>query len=201
MPDVEVWAYPGWDEAIRAFREFIRYGPGESWDGEAVEAVLFLIACDHDSELLTDEVADSPSLLLFLARRALLNEDRACRWQLAAALGRLNEQSAAAESLLVAFARDSDEYVRRRAILALGQLQSSQLETVAASAWSTDDEYHRVAVLWALHTGNSSQLPRFLAWAQLDQRPTLIRNAVEIEALRSHQTPGQPKTDGKADLT
>jgi len=73
-----------------------------------------------------------------------------------------------AEALLLDLAAGADEYVRRRALMALGRIKSGQVETLVREAWDSGDEYQRMAVLDALHDVRSKKLALYLDMAQAD---------------------------------
>jgi hypothetical protein len=60
-----------------------------------------------------------------LASKALTYEDYDAKWQLAYGLSHLKDFKSTAEALLQEFIKDEHEYVRRRALLALEDLQSN----------------------------------------------------------------------------
>jgi HEAT repeat protein len=86
-----------------------------------VEAVLYIIARDHASEIFSDLVAAQPEKLRFLAWQAVNAKSPASKWQLVVRLPELGDQ-ALAESLLLRFINDPDEYVRRRTLQTLANI-------------------------------------------------------------------------------
>lgn len=70
------------------------------------------------------------------------------RWQLAQTIGELAVDWGA--PLLSILAEDVDEYVRRRALLAIGMSHHPDAERVARKAWSTGDKYAQLAALHVL---------------------------------------------------
>ena len=114
-------AYAHWDTVDSAFVNFISTSEPATWTGEMTEAVLYIIARDHASEIFADLVAAQPEMLLYLARQAVDAPRPAAKWQLAARLPELTDR-ALAESLLLRFADDPDERVRSRALQTLAAL-------------------------------------------------------------------------------
>jgi hypothetical protein len=55
------------------------------------------------------------------------------------------------------------------------------IEALCAEAWETNHEYQRIAVLHALHTVNSPNLNKYIAFAKEDGREYLVKNAGQIE--------------------
>jgi hypothetical protein len=114
-------AYAHWDAVDSAFVNFISTSEPATWTGEMTEAVLYIIARDHASEIFADLVAAQPEVLLYLARQAVDAPDPAAKWQLVVRLPEVPDR-AAAESLLLRFADDPDERVRSRAMQTLAAL-------------------------------------------------------------------------------
>jgi HEAT repeat protein len=175
-------AYEGWGAAYAAFTAFVRGCPRALWDDAATQAALYLVARDQESEILVDEVTEDACRLIALAKAAIRYPEPDARWQMADRLGDLRGQEAEVEPLLVQFTRDKDEYVRRRAILALGRLGSPLVEEVAEGAWNTGHEYQRIAVLSALRSIGSPQLQEYLDRAMADGRCYLVAHAATIQA-------------------
>lgn len=118
-------AYAQWDAIDSTFVNFITTTEPADWTGEMTEALLYIIARDHASEIFADLVAAQPEKLLCLARQAVDTRSPAAKWQLAARLPELTDR-ALAESLLRRFANDPDESVRRRAQQTLAALPPGQ---------------------------------------------------------------------------
>jgi hypothetical protein len=198
VEEFRVWAkgYPGrdrsgewecdyeqWPKTTTAFCAYLDAGPPQQWDDEVVDLLLYILARDNESEVLKDELANRPIHLMALAKAGIQSTERDARWQLADALGRAGPQPIEGESLLLRFVGDDDEYVSRRALLALGRRQSPKAEMLAQRAWETNDEYQRMAALDVLSTLNAPTLSAYLTLAQKDGREHLARFAAEV-ALR-----------------
>ncbi len=87
-------------------------------------------------EELKETLTSWPKHLLALAKVGLQSAEQDARWQLADALG--SSQGAHEEEvlpILEAYAADHDEYVSRRALLALGRRRSPIAEALAQRAW------------------------------------------------------------------
>jgi hypothetical protein len=176
-------AYEEWPRVYTAFSSFIAATSYEVWGEEAIQIILYLVARDNECEVLIRELAGSPDRLLVVAVRAIAHTDRDARWQVASVLGDLTERRLDAELILLQFAGDGDEYVRRRAILALGRLGSSLVARLAEEAWNREDpmqEYQRMAVLTALHDSSSASLEDYVRRAEADGRSYLLSTVREI---------------------
>jgi HEAT repeat protein len=176
-------AYAHWNAVDAAFLDFVNKSNPEDWTGEVAEALLYLIARDHASEIFADLVAAQPDKLQLLARQAVDAKSPAGKWQLVVRLPELGDP-ALAESLLLRFINDPDEYVRRRTLQTLAVIGSGRTEHYCEKAWQRADPRQpdqRIAVLEALFKINSSKLPQYLQAARQDGSPDLVKYAEDIE--------------------
>lgn len=181
------WAcgYEGWARLYTAFDAFISEVPCREWSDATTQTVLYAIARDSDNCHLARSVATRSDDVLCLAERAITSPEWDAKWQIAAKLGRLSSTSPQAEKLLLRFAEDDDEYVRRCALLALADIGSLHVTDLVEAAWNTRvewDEYPRMAVLYALWKINAPQLNHYLTLAEADGRPSLIEYAARIRS-------------------
>jgi HEAT repeat protein len=173
--------YPDWGTLYDAVRIFLASSSAHSWVQGQIDDLLFAIARDNEGEILADEIEEYPDMLLAWSEMAIFSPEVDAKWQLAARLGKLPSRRGEAESILVKFMDDADEYVRRRALLALGSLKSSRAEELAERAWQTGHEYQRIAALHVLKELASPKLSEYIRKAEEDGRPHLIHNAREVE--------------------
>jgi|SRR5690348_565753 len=181
------WAcgYLGWARLYTAFDAFISEVPCREWSDATTETVLYAIARDSDNCYLARAVATRSDDLLCLAARAITSPEWDAKWQVAVELGRLGLSSPQVEELLLRFAEDDDEYVRRCALLALAVIGSLRVTDLVDAAWNSSvewDEYPRMAVLYALWKINAPQLNHYLTLAEADGRPRLIEYAARIRS-------------------
>jgi hypothetical protein len=169
-------------DVIDAFTRFVRGCSDHPWDDEVIAEILHLVALDDEPEYLVDLLTEDPVHLLAVARGSILHPRWEARWQIADRLGDLHDDKVEAESLLIRFMQDGNEYVRRRAILALARLRSQHVEQFAEAAWRTGHQYQRMAVVSALYEIGSLKLSEFLERAKADGREYLVSCAREIEA-------------------
>ena len=83
--------------------------------------------------------------------------------------------------LLLRFNVDNDEYVSRMAMLALANIESAHTEKLAVKAWKTNDEYQRIAALWAIWRIKSPNLPKYIEAAKQDGRAHFAHNVAKAE--------------------
>lgn len=106
------------------------------------------------------------------------------KWQIVDALGSVDANDEDVEPIIEQFLRDADEYMSRRALIALTRRGSINLDTWAVRAWNTGHEYQRMAALEALVASGSPLLWFHLDLVEADGRQHLGRLANEI---RDHQ--------------
>jgi hypothetical protein len=168
--------YDHWDDLYDAVLKYVTASPPEAWPDEVLQAILYGVARDNESEHLAEEIRlRQPSALIVLAKAALAGGERDAKWQLAEQLGHLRG-GGEAERLLLLFACDKDEYVRRRALGALVNVGSEAVERLAIEAWHRPDEHQEWARMMALDCLNrigSPLLDHLLEEAQQDERQYL----------------------------
>ncbi|WKZ87325.1 HEAT repeat domain-containing protein [Ralstonia pickettii] len=161
-----------WDAAIAVLESI----PPDEWS-ERCRADLILAIARDEVEWIADQLGGKPDTLLALARLAIDSSEPDAKWQIAAQLGTLSTHKEKAEEVLLRLVDDSDEYVSRRALLALGALKSQHAEHLAERAWLTGHEYQRIAALWVLKDVAQSKLPQYLRLADEDGRKYVVENA------------------------
>lgn len=172
--------YPEWVTLRDAATDLIKAGDPEAAGPQPVEQVLYVVARDNVEQWMVQILIDHPKWLHAVAKASLEFDDPDARWQLAVALG-ASSNKAEAEQLLLRYNEDADEYVSRMALLALANFESAQTEKLAVKAWKTNDEYQRIAALWAIWRVKSPNLPKFLEAAKKDGREHLIHNVAKVE--------------------
>ncbi len=121
-------AYEQWPKITTVVCACLDACPPQQWDDEVVHLLLYILARDNEAEVLKSELTSRPAHLLALARAGIQSAERDARWQLADALGEPDFSAMEAEPLLLCFVNDHDEYVSRRALLALGRRHSPKAE-------------------------------------------------------------------------
>ena len=177
-----VWEidYDHWPDLWSAATAFLDSSEPQQWDRSIVEQLLYVLARDNETEDLLRELAKRPEHLLALAGFGIGSAERDARWQFAAALGCVETDEGKAVPLLATYAADGDEYVNRRALIALGQRKAPIAEGLAQRAWDTGDEYQRMAALGVFHALGSPLLPFDLKLAEQDGRQYLAGFAKEL---------------------
>jgi HEAT repeats len=173
--------YSEWWNLCQVILSFLTTSTNEDWSNQEVGDILYVIGWDNECEYLTDQIEENSDVLIKLADLALNSAQYDAKWQLADRLGNLATESA--ELLLLKFVNDEHEYVRRRALLALGRMKSPQAEALAEKSWETGEEYQRIAALWVLNDISSNKLLDYLQKAIEDGRHFVLRNAHQIQEL------------------
>jgi HEAT repeat protein len=175
--------YEDWQTLYDTVLKFVASRPLASWSDVELQAVLYAIARDNESQCLASDIRqEHPELVPPLARAALQIGEKDDRWQLAVELGKLGA-SAEVEQLLLELASDNCEYVRRQALRSLLMVGSPAVESLALAAWRRPDEHQewaRMMALFCLNTIASPHLESLLAEAERDTRQYLRGYAERI---------------------
>lgn len=173
--------YSEWWNLFEIILAFLNTSINSPWTVQEVNDILYVMGWDNECEDLADKIEENPDVLMKLANLALNSSEYDAKWQLADRLGNLSDESA--ESLLLKFVNDEDEYVRRRSLIALGRMNSPHAEALSEKSWETGEEYQRIAALWVLKDISSSKLAAYLQKAIEDGRHFVIKNACQIQEL------------------
>lgn len=185
----DAWTFEEQDQLLAAARALLHFKPYRDWSADDTRDFIFACSLDMDEDLVArlglegvrvEELTQARSRLLALASQSLETGTRHCRWQFAQILrgaGALDEEL---ESLLVRFAVDEDEYVRRLAVDSLGQLQSPLSEEFALRLWHGDDpnqQHSRMMALSVLQKIGSQRLGQLAEEAANGELPILASHA------------------------
>jgi hypothetical protein len=172
--------YEYWPELISAYCDVLDAAPPNTWDQSLVDLLLYALARDNECEVLIDELLSRPTHLFALAHAAPLSTEVHAKWQIANALGSVNAKGEDVELMIESFLGDADEYVSRRALMALTRRGSMKLDSWAVRAWNTGNEYQRMVALEAFVANDSPLLRSHLDLAEADGRLHLGRLAREL---------------------
>lgn len=177
--------YGHWSDIWSSFAAILNEAANQNWDASTTELLLYALARDNEMEVLKQDLIENPEHLLALAKAGLTSPERDARWQIADALGSVGSNGDETERLLEQFFHDQDEYVRRRALLALARRRSKSAGRLAVRAWETGHEYQRMAALEALSAVSSPLLEYYLNLARRGGRQYLIGFADKLHAKRT----------------
>ena len=178
--------YPYWNDTYSAFCNVLTQMDAETADSLLLDELVYLIARDNEAEGFIHKAASHPQWFECLCRRTVVSNENEAKWQFAAYLPEC-KCSQKVRDIILDFAKDSNEYVSRRALLAMPALRPDCVEQFAPLFWERNcyshelQEYQRIAVLVSLNAIHSDLLPQYLERAKQDGRKYLLEHAERIE--------------------
>ena len=178
--------YPYWNDTYSAFCHVLTQMDAETADSVLLDEMVYLIARDNEAEGFIQETTSHPQWFECLCRRAAASNESEAKWQFAAYLPEC-PCSQEIKDMILDFAKDPNEYVSRRALLAMPALRPDCVEQFAPLFWERNcyslelQEYQRIAVLVSLDAIHSDLLPQYLERAKQDGRRYLLEHAERIE--------------------
>ena len=183
-----VWEvdYPAWNDIFDAFCHVLTQMNAEMADSVLLDEMVYLLARDNEAEGFIQETTSQPKWFECLCRRAAASNENEAKWQFAAYLPEC-PCSQEVKDMILDFAKDPNEYLSRRALLAMPVLRPDCVEQFAPLFWECScyspelQEYQRIAVLVSLDAIHSDLLPQYLERAKQDGRSYLLEHAKRIE--------------------
>ena len=178
--------YPAWNDIFDAFCHVLTQMNAEMADSILLDEMVYLIARANEAEGFIQETTSHPKWFECLCRRAAASNENEAKWQFAAYLPEC-PCSQEVKDMILDFAKDTNEYVSRRALLAMPALRPDCVEQFAPLFWERNcyslelQEYQRIAVLVSLDAIHSDLLPQYLERAKQDGRSYLLEHAKRIE--------------------
>ena len=178
--------YPAWNDIFDAFCHVLTQMDAETADSVLLDEMVYLIARANEAEGFIQETTSHPKWFECLCRRAAASNESEAKWQFAAYLPKCS-CSQEVRDIILDFAKDPNEYVSRRALLAMPALRPDCVEQFAPLFWERNcyslelQEYQRIAVLVSLDAIHSVMLPQYLEQAKQDGRSYLLEHAKRIE--------------------
>ena len=178
--------YPAWNDIFDAFCHVLTQMDAETADSVLLDEMVYLIARANEAEGFIQETTSHPQWFERLCRRAAASNESEAKWQFAAYLSEC-PCSQEVKDMILDFAKDPNEYVSRRALLAMPALRPDCVEQFAPLFWERNcyspelPEYQRIAVLVSLDAIHSDLLPQYLERAKQDGRSYLLEHAKRIE--------------------
>ncbi len=110
--------YPAWNDIFDAFCHVLTQMDAETGDSVLLDEMVYLIARDNEAERFIQETTSHPQWFECLCRRAVASNESEAKWQFAAYLPECpcNQE---VKDMILDFAKDPNEYVSRRALLAM----------------------------------------------------------------------------------
>ena len=156
--------YPAWNDIFDAFCHVLTQMDAEMADSILLDEMVYLIARANEAEGFIQETTSHPQWFECLCRRAAASNENEAKWQFAAYLPECS-CSQKVRDIILDFAKDPNEYVSRRALLAMPALRPDCVEQFAPLFWERNcyspelQEYQRIAVLVSLDAIHSDLLP------------------------------------------
>ena len=178
--------YPYWNDTYSAFCHVLTQMDAETADSVLLDEMVYLIARANEAEGFIQETTYHPQWFECLCRRAAASNESEAKWQFAAYLPEC-PCSQEVKDMILDFAKYPNEYVSRRALLAMPALRPDCVEQFAPLFWERNcyslelQEYQRIAVLVSLDAIHSGLLPQYLEQAKQDGRRYLLEHAERIE--------------------
>ena len=178
--------YPAWNDIFDAFCHVLTQMDAEMADSVLLDEMVYLIARANEAEGFIQETTSHPQWFECLCRRAAASNENEAKWQFAAYLPEC-PCSQEVKDMILDFAKDPNEYLSRRALLAMPVLRPDCVEQFAPLFWECScyspelQEYQRIAVLVSLDAIHSDLLPQYLERAKQDGRSYLLEHAKRIE--------------------
>ncbi len=110
-----------------------------------MDDLLFLLAFENESEYVIEKIEDNSLLAWNLAEAGVNYPNPEARWQIGVLLGELGGDRAI--TLLAQLCLDTDEYVRRRSLLSLREIDQLMAEKIAMDWLSSKYEYSRMVAI------------------------------------------------------
>ncbi|MFN3158710.1 MAG: HEAT repeat domain-containing protein [Rubinisphaera brasiliensis] len=174
--------YENWHDLWSAASNTITaYQDGSIPDVEAFD-LLYILGRDNECEYVREGLLASPELIAALALRAIGSNDADAKWQIAISVAESKLPNAA--DLLRPFLCDTDEYVRRRTLMAFAPFVPKEAEAIAIMNLDDEFEYTRIAALHVLHTVGSNSLDASLDRLAADPSKYVRQNVEELRASR-----------------
>lgn len=174
--------YEHWPDLLAAAREAIATHRDGRIPASIADDLLYALGRDNECESIREGLLESPELIATLAKRALLTDDADAKWQIAISVAEAELLDAA--ELLRPFLTDSDEYVRRRSLMAIAPFAPSEAEAIAIKNLDDEFEYTRIMALHVLHRVRSRHLEASLERLASDSSEHVRTN---VEKLRVAQ--------------
>lgn len=126
--------YPAWNDIFDAFCHVLTQMDAETADSVLLDEMVYLIARDNEAEGFIQETTSHPQWFERLCRRAAASNESEAKWQFAAYLSEC-PCSQEVKDMILDFAKDPNEYVSRRALLAMPALRPDCVEQFAPLFW------------------------------------------------------------------
>lgn len=139
-----------------------------------VDIILYFLAKDNESERIMEILEEKPILGYFIARKGIKYKDWNARWQVSVLLAHFKDT----KLLLKMVENDEEEYVRRRALLGLRNIDKISSEKIAIKHLKSIYEYERMVAIDTLNFLSSSYLEKALNMLKNDSS-IIVQNKIK----------------------
>ena len=174
--------YEHWNDLWEAAKELMQRCAVKLPDIETSQDLLYAIARDNESEILREELVQYPKLLRHPAQLGVDSCESDAKWQITVTVAETQLSDAA--DLIRPYLTDSDEYVRRRSLLAIAPFAPIEAGDIAKAWMEEDYEYSRIASLHVLNIVNSDSLSFYLERNTNDPNQYVRSNVEKIKKKR-----------------
>lgn len=172
------------DEMYEAAMSIISDADSKDADEKLIDALLFVVARDNESENLADVLIEHKEWFDLLAVKSVGSKYINAQWQFAKRLGKCDS----CKNLIYEFIESDDEYTSRMALQTMAEIDPKKAEEYAVKFWnrgkypdgSYEDEYQKIMVLHVLNAVGSDLLAEYLNKAKSMPYKWLRENAEEI---------------------
>jgi len=170
--------YPHWIDIYTAIKKI----PNDfKLSLDSIKMILYFLARDHESEITLETLQEKPALGHLIAKEGVNCIDRDARWQVAVLLGYFKDS----KLLVKMIENDEEEYVRRRGLLALRDIDKISSEKIAIKHLHSIYEYERVVAIDTLNFLSSSYFEKALNTLKNDSS-IIVQNRIERILSSSH---------------
>jgi len=172
------YEYPNWIDIYTTIKKI----PNDfKLSSDSIKIILYLLAKDHESEITLETLQEKPTLGHLIAKEGANCLDRDARWQVAILLGYFKDS----KLLVKMIENDEEEYVRRRGLLALRDIDKVSSEKIAIKHLHSIYEYERMVAIDTLNFLSSSYLENALNTLKNDSS-IIVQNRIKSILSSSH---------------
>ena len=187
---IDAPSFPHWNAVEDSLEEAFQKLDFRQLGTETLDHLLFLLAQQWDIGIVLNwfnkggeaigQLGMTPDQLHILSERGLTSNLSDARGQLAASLYKIEDKTAAI-TLLLAYCKDEEEYVRRMALSSLHRLHYPDLNALLFRSWEKNEEHERMLCLDIWKTINPEAFLQHCALAEQDEREYLRAFALKAK--------------------
>lgn len=164
---------PNFDAMISSATEYIEETKPYDTSDEDIDAILYCMARDNESEVLADCLSEQYEWFSKLAEVCIKTNYTTAKWQLAKRLPKYKNDDKIA-NLIYDYIKIDDEYTQRMSLFSLAEIYPDAAEKYAVDFWKRDkykgdsysEEYQKIMVLYVLEKIKSNKLSYYIEEAK-----------------------------------